>query len=264
MRIGSHVINYKFGDEITIIPIGDMHIGNKNSDIDAIKKVIKTIEENGYYWIGMGDYADSIIPKDRRYDYDVLDKRFATPQEQLEYLEDLFYPIREKCLGLLSGNHEDVIRRISQFDLTKTLCKLLNVEYLGYNTFYRLKFIREGRRRKLDFFATHGFFNGRTRSGRITRVEKLAEFIEADLYLMGHTHDLMVTTDIIYKLNSATKLTEKERTFVLTGGFLRGYVDKRDFGYIERKLLKPVKVGVPIIRTNPETLKVRVELDGIG
>lgn len=264
MHISSRIINYKFGDEVAIIPIGDIHIGNKNADLAAVKKVIKTVEENGYYWIGMGDYADSILPNDRRYDFDVIDKSLATPQAQLDYLEDLFHPIREKCLGLLTGNHEDVIRRRYQFDLTRILCKVLDVEYLGYNTFYRLKFVREGHRRKFDFFATHGFFNGRTRSGRITRVEKLAEFIEANLYLMGHTHDLMVTTDIIYSLNTATKLVEKERTFVLTGGFLRGYVDKRDFGYVERKLLKPVKVGVPIIRINPETLRVRVELDGIS
>ena len=204
------------------MPFGDFHIGNKNSDVEAIKAKVRQIEENGYYWIGMGDYIDAIAPKDARFDGSVVDTNLLTSDQQTDFVIDLLYPIKDKCLGILIGNHEDKVRRDVGVDVVKRMCRELKAEYLGYNALIRLTFVRGERKhyQSVDIFATHGFFQGRTRSGRITRVEQLAQWINADIYLMGHTHDLGYTKDVYYTLNNrASNVVENFQSPVL-GVFL--------------------------------------------
>ena len=117
-------------------------------------------------------------------------------------------------------------------------------------------FRRNGHSESLRLFATHGAYNGHKRSGRITRIEDLSSFVDADVYLMAHTHDMLYTQDVVYSVNKAGQRVTKVRTYVLTGGYLSGYVDGSDYNYVETKVLKPLIVGTPIVRIYPELKKV--------
>jgi len=110
--------------EYRIVPIGDIHIGNKGCVENQFAKVIQHVQEtDNCYWIGMGDMCDFINMKDPRFAVDELagwvkrehlgDLVAAQRDRLLEMLE----PIAHKCLGLVEGNHERSILRYTERDV---------------------------------------------------------------------------------------------------------------------------------------------------
>jgi len=59
----------------------------------------------------------------------------ASPQEQLDTLRELLYPIRKKVIILLTGNHEFRVFRETGIDPSAILAKYLEVPYGGYAAF---------------------------------------------------------------------------------------------------------------------------------
>ena len=117
MRVVDRRIIYSSkSDTFHIIPIGDIHIGNVNSDKKALIKLVDWIKTcDKCLWLGMGDYIDIIPANDKRHNIYEADRVFKynnrvyelyDPQEQYRLVRDIFKPIKDKCLGILTGNHE--------------------------------------------------------------------------------------------------------------------------------------------------------------
>ena len=99
-----------------LIPLGDIHIGNINSDISAFLGYVDWLQKcPNCLWLGMGDYIDIIPPGDRRhniyeqartYTYASHKYDLSDPQGQYRLIRDIFKRIKDKCIGILTGNHE--------------------------------------------------------------------------------------------------------------------------------------------------------------
>jgi len=249
----------KPSDSFYIAFTGDWHVGHATVEWDYLHRTLKWIREHDAFWVGMGDWAHAITPSsnERRFDFDELDMRFYNPDKQYQKVLELLEPIKKKGLMVLTGNHDDVLRRRHYHDFVAWLACGLDVPYMGVSGFLRLIFQRGKHRSQLDVYAHHGYFGGRTKGGKIKRVTEMASLFEADVYAMGHVHEIDHTTVVRLTVNRAMKVTEKVQHFLVTGGFVRGYVPGNQT-YIERKMLQPTRLGSLALRFWPETRRIEV------
>ena len=119
---------------IKLYVLGDLHIGARNCDENKIKTLVKLIEKDPHaYWIGGGDLCDNIVIGDsKRFEPTVLprwmldnkdaDEVAAALQDiagaQKDRLFNILKPIKDKCLGMIEGNHEYTIMKHHNRDLT--------------------------------------------------------------------------------------------------------------------------------------------------
>jgi hypothetical protein len=249
-------------DELTIVALGDIHLGHINCDKSVLNNVIDYIKDNDVYWVGGGDYGDSIVPNDKRFDYRAIDTEFKTPREQYREIEKLFTPIKNKCLGLLDGNH-DIIhwKKNSIHNYVEELSERLNVPYLTIDAYLRLMFPSFDNA-CFDIYTHHGWSGSRTKSSRVKNISDLATvFPYADLYLMFHMHDIGIAdkTANLY-IDDNMEIRDKLSWFVFGGNFLRGYM-KNTVSYVEEKTYRPALLGSPIITIKPRRGKNTVSFD---
>ena len=224
-------------ETISLIPFGDLHLGARNCNLKKIKEVIEIIRttKNARVII-MGDTVDMGLRDSvggGTFENDI------SPQEQLTLAVKLLEPIKNKIYGIHSGNHEQRLTDRTSFDFDQILAERLSIKYLGPSCFHK---IRIGNK-NIIIYSTHGSSSSTLPHTQMRSVMNLGNFIDADLFLHAHVHSLGWFQDEKFKVDmrSATVRTQT-RHYVLTGGFL-SYG-----GYVERKNLKPVRIGSPVIK----------------
>jgi len=232
------------GKEVTIIPLGDIHLGNVNCDKKYLQNTIKWIADHpNTYVIGMGDYCENIYGDDRRIDIDAMDREIFTPEEQYLKIKQILSPIKDKIIVLLTGNHEDTIRKRVGIDMTRRLCYDLGIPYGGICSFVRFG-IDGYHSPKLKIFAHHGYDSGRRLGSKINNVEDLSRSFDADIYLLGHSHAIGAATSVRIGIGCRGKFIHKRKViFGRTGSFLNVY-DVGARNYAEDKCLPPQRIGV--------------------
>ena len=268
MEINKITITYeKKGEKFRLIPIGDLHIGNRGCDIKKIKDLISWIaEKENTYWIGMGDYLEAINYTDKRFDPSSVAKKYLDcldnlVEEQKADFISLFEKIKHRCIGLHTGNHEDAIRRFYHVDVVNDIAKEFNVKNLRYSAFTILQFARSKENwktkamRNFIIFSTHGRAGGRKGGNKINRLEDLMAWFDADVYLMGHSHKKILTTvtqlSVITGKKNST-LIYKKKIGAVTGSFLQGYALGGLTSYTERWEYPPTDLGVIKITFIPD------------
>lgn len=258
-------------DMFRIYPIGDIHAGSINCSENHIRQKVQEIKDMpDTYWIGMGDYADCILNNDKRFDIAGL-ATWVTKDNILEtqrkWLRDLFDPIKDKCLGLLTGNHEESIHLHCQHDFTRNLCDDLGVPYAGYSAFFALTFDRDNTNESHQFIihAWHGSGGAQTEGSRVMRLMRLVNEIgSARVYLMGHLHAIST-----YHCDRLTyyrgRVKSQTIAAAITGSWLKAYQQPRKGetltpSYAEMKGYKPSVMGSPIVHIEPQTDKVSIEV----
>ena len=240
-----------------LIAFGDSHVGASGCDLKALKKMISFAEKTGAHLIGLGDYCEAIISSDKRFDLSSVDPEFLDGDlisNQYDYMEELLEPVKSQCIGLVSGNHDNKIKKYCHIDMVKGMCKNLNIPYLENSAFTRLSFKRDSRTTSFVIYATHSASAG-SKGAKVNSMEKLSDWYEATLYLCGHSHMLFTTTSAKFYLNSKGDIGTVYRHYGNTGSFLRGI--KRDStSYAEEKCLKPGVIGYLLYEFDPELHKI--------
>ncbi len=255
---------------ISIYPIGDIHSGSINSDEDAVEKLItnEILPNPTAYIIGMGDYAECITKNDPRFDhYGLADwvDRDNIIECQRERVVKLFYPVRNRILGLLTGNHEEEIHKRHDNDFVRNICKDLGgVKYGGYQAFIVLHFSRSGgNNRNYTIHAWHGAGSAQSEGAQVMRLMRLVNEIQADIFLMGHLHGFAQ-----YRrprlLCQHGRIKSVPIIATITGSWLKGYMQPEENQhlnptYIEQKGYKPCDIGCPVIKISPQNNIVRIE-----
>lgn len=235
-----------YADKIEIHPMADLHLGDAHCDYRSILARIEHIKntENAYCILD-GDLMDTAVASS------VGDTYGATmsPMDQLKECVKLFEPIRSKILAVLPGNHENRVYRTDGLDITQLMCSQLGIQD-RYSPTTALLFVRFGdggakvnhRRQWYTIYVTHGSGGGRKEGGKINRLADLAGIVDADVYVMGHTHMPAILKEGFYRVsgpNSSVALVDK--LFVNTAASLDygGYGDAQGF--------KPASKCAPVI-----------------
>lgn len=231
-----------------IIPLGDVQYGNVNTDVDKFKDMVKYIKnEKNMYTILMGDMCEGILIGDKRLDIlsvhpDLRNRIDDIAMTEYQEMRDILYPIKDKILCSLRGNHGETLRKQHGVDFDGWLCKELGISNAGYMSFLRLK-IDGVHAPNINFFIQHGFSTSRKKGAKVNAIEDLAAGFSAQIFLLGHSHELNISSNLYLSMDRNGHICEKKRYFCHTGSFLRSYKEGT-FNYAEVKCYPPLKTGV--------------------
>ena len=216
-------------EQETIYVISDTHIGHRNSNLKLLRKHIDLIKETQAPWLHLGDWVDAISPDDRR--FSIEDHRDSVVASY-DISEDMFKPIMQQNIAILRGNHGSKWSK-REGDELRRMAKRHNIQYLGYCGFVTVKL--KGKSYKI--WLHHGAGGGRKRGAKTIRLNDWSQFVEADLYLQGHTHTYVAFPD--------TKLTTSKkrlRWYANAPGYIDSYTGHDN--YVEEFGLPPQPPGM--------------------
>ena len=253
-------------EQIELHIFSDEHIGTRQCDIaDVQKRIDYVAKTDNAYCILTGDIIDNAT---RDSVGDVYEG--VSPMEQMKTAVRLFAPIKDKILGVTSGNHCDRSYKKDGVDLMYFFCAELGLHEL-YDQYGILLFARvgkelQGKRRESNgsgeirkvcytIYATHGSAGGRTAGGKANGLARLGGIVNADICVISHTHFPMCFKECTYEIDYRNSTTiRKETTFVNSGSAL-------DWGgYSERYSMKPSSKAHPVMWLDGCKRDVRVTL----
>ena len=225
-----------YAEQIEIIPMADLHMGDSNSDFKLIMDRIEHIKNTpNVYCILGGDLMDCAIASSVGDTYGANLK----PMDQLNQCVKIFEPIKDKILAVLPGNHENRMYKSDGLDITEMMCAQLGIPE-KYSSTTALLFVRFGKGDRCNryrpylytIYVTHGSGGGRKEGGKINRLADLACIVDADVYIMGHTHLPAILRNTFFRVSgSNSSVAPVEKLFVNTAAALNygGYGDAQGF-----------------------------------
>lgn len=212
--------------EVEIYPLGDLHVGESGCDMSLIKATIAEIKSKpNAYVILNGDLMNNATTSSISDTY----SETMSPMEAMQAVVDLFSPIKDRIIGITTGNHERRSYRSDGVDLTKVIAKELGVAdrydpdgvmmFLRFGTQSRYK--SRGRKVLYTIYATHGTGGGRKVGGKVNRVEDLSVIVDADIYIHSHTHTPFAFKEEFLRVNECgSSVYNVVKTFVNTAASL--------------------------------------------
>ena len=223
--------------EIEIMPVADYHWADPNSDHAKIMRDIEYIRDNpNVFCILNGDLMDCAIASSIGDTYGAT----LTPMDELRACIELFKPIAHKILCIVPGNHEARHYRTNGIDLTELMCRQLGVEGRYSSTtallFVRFGSIKDGhshnRKAAYTIHVSHGSGGGRKEGGKVQRLVDMSTIVDADVYVVGHTHLPAMLKDGFARPNMAnSSITYGTRLYINTSAKLNygGYGETGGF-----------------------------------
>ena len=161
--------------KIKIIPIADVHIGEKSINLKAFKEAIERIEnEPDTYTILNGDLCNMALKNSKS---DVYSDSMS-PMEQVIAITKFLEPIKDKILVFTSGNHENRTQKETNIDILYFVAKELHIEdkYKPGWWYLYLTFGDGPKSRPITYTLTgyHGSGGGRKSGGKINRLKEMS------------------------------------------------------------------------------------------
>ena len=238
-------------DKQLLVLMGDTHIGSKFFDEELHKKHLDYCLENKLPVLLMGDMIETATRDSVGagvYEQDEI------VDEQYEHAIHLFKPLADEglILGMHPGNHEYRIYKSSGFDITKAMCRELGVPSFGFG---KLHYIRVGNQ-GYTLYTTHGSSGSRLPHTKIKSVIDLERLADAEIYAMGHLHQLTHHAGKFYDVDKRTRtVIEKRKHYILTGSYLNHW---GSYGHM--KNMQPSINGCVEIEFNGLEHKIQVAL----
>lgn len=254
------IIKRVLGEDIsnlTIIPISDVHIGDKTANIKAFKETLERIKnEPNTYTILNGDLCNIALKTSKS---DVYDDEM-TPMEQVLEIIDYLEPIKDKILVISNGNHEERIIKDTSIDVLWLVAKQLDIEdrYSPSWWYLYLTFGTRNKYRSLTYTITgyHGYGSGITSGGKINKVKKMGQVVIADCYIMSHVHEPINTKGIIFIPDYQHRtIIKKELYYCISNS----YIEYQD-SYAERIGMIPSNTGINEIKLNGKKKEIKLVL----
>jgi len=222
-------------NEVILRVIADAHIGDGLFNKDRLAKIIKEVEDNeNAYCIIDGDLINNAT---RNSVSDIYAEQY-NPEQAIDILVDLLEPIKDKILAITEGNHEERTSRSAGISIMRQVAKRLGIgDKYCYPTF--LVFLsfgknqgRDNRKTVYSIYGQHGSGGARTSGGKMNYLARMAQTIDADIYIHAHTHLPAVFKKGFKRVDYRNrKVTHREHLFVNSGAFLDygGYAERKDY-----------------------------------
>lgn len=184
-------------EDITIIPIADVHLGAQECMEQEFISYIGTIAETpNTYIILCGDLINNAIKSSVSNIYEEVYR----PVEAKRMMAKILAPVRDRILCSVTGNHERRSSREVDDDATYDIMAKLDLEHLHRENmaFLKLQFgdpKNDGLRNPTyTMVVTHGAGGGRLTGASINRNEQFGYAIDGmDAIVVGHSHRPAVT-----------------------------------------------------------------------
>lgn len=177
------LIDVKYDDlqQLNLYPLGDVHIGSKECDIELFKSWVEMVKNdpNGAVVI-IGDMMNMGLRNSKSNVYEEL----LSPMEQKELCYELLKPIANKIIGGCSGNHEyRSVKEVGMNPLYDIFCRLrIEDKYRENACFIKLTVGKQGKNPNVyGVVLTHGSSKAKD--------EKWTYSVDGcDCFISGHTH----------------------------------------------------------------------------
>lgn len=243
--------------DITIIPIADVHLGDKLANLKLFKEVLERIKNEPYtYTIINGDLCNMALKNSKS---DVYGDSLSPMQQVIEVINYL-EPIKDKILLLSTGNHEDRTLKETNIDVTRLIARELGIEdrYASAWWYLYVTLGEDIKKRPITYGITglHGYGGGRRSGGKINKLEDMSQVVIADLYIMSHTHKPISTKGCIYIPYYQSKaLMKQEMHYLMTNSFLES-----DDSYAEKLGFPPSNTSITEATLSSKKRKVRTTI----
>ena len=247
------ILNYDMPtNRVYIVPIGDMHIGLKEFEVDKFLKYRSWIlsNENAYVTL-MGDIFETPISRVRTQDEPITPSGMTVP-ETVDFAYDLFMPMRDRLIGVVEGNHELRSSMMTGGDALGTLMERMGLTHIyDHDTLLIQIKVGDVVYRQM---VQHGWGGARRTGGQVNKMEEMSNVVgDADIYCTGHEHTLFMSRWDKDVARSGT-VVELRQVYVGCGCFCKlTRFQKR----IARR--KP-NIGSPRIRLNGSKRDVHVSI----
>lgn len=229
--------------ECEILSLSDLHVGAKHAALDQLMALLKDLPNHpNRYLLLLGDLANTAIigSKSNVYEDELH------PQQELELLQRLFMPVKDRILGIIPGNHEDRIQRQTGVEIIGLLATMLGAPYSDTSMVWEIPVGKQS----YTIMGHHGSGGGRT-TARFEGNHRLAQMVDADAFISGHIHSGHVSREGHYHTENG-ELRLHEQVFITTTSWL-GYE-----AYAEKFAYKPSIIRPAILKLNPKVHDMEV------
>lgn len=248
--------------EVIIVPLADLHLGDSYCDISKIKEHIEFIKNTpNAYCLLNGDIINNAT---RTSVSDVYGEKL-TPMEQLRFASELLSPIKNKILCVTNGNHEARTYKTDGIDLMEVLTRELGIDdvyssnsaivYLQVGTSAKQHHNKRVSQTQYSIFVNHGCGGGHKEGGKMNKLAEMASIVDADIYVHSHTHTPMIMKKAFFRADYVHQtVTQVDKLFVNTSATLNygGYGETFEF--------TPSSKETPYIRLSGKKRMMRADL----
>jgi predicted phosphodiesterase len=169
-------------DHLNIYPLGDVHIGSKEFDLELFEKWIETVKNDpNAAVVVIGDIMNMGLRNSKSNVYEEK----LTPMEQKELCYELLNPIKDKIIAGCSGNHEyRAVKEVGMNPLYDVFCRMrIEDRYRENACFIKLTVGKNGKNpNTYGVVLTHG--------SNKNKDEKWTYSVDGcDCFISGHTHE---------------------------------------------------------------------------
>ena len=161
--------------QVRLIPISDVHYGNPLCSIKHFRNTRNFIRDNrDCYTVLNGDLIECVTKSSIGGLFDQV----GTSQSQRDWIIKELEPIKDKVLGVTSGNHENRVYKETGFDISKDIAEALNAPYRPEGLILKVSAGSGNNSMKNQRYAywiyfTHGYGGARTQGAKAAKGEKL-------------------------------------------------------------------------------------------
>ena len=230
--------------------LGDIHEGAANYQQTAFQNAVKLIQNEADAWIGMGDYIDAINHLDPRFNPKEVGAKYSLndlddfPRVQCYFLLKELDPIKDKCLGLIYGNHEDSYRKHNTFDVVNYLSERLGCDNLGHKAWISLNFRFNANKSipyKIVVMHGSGGGGGMREGAPLNRVHDVFRWDMADAHVIGHLHQAGISRPVYNRFEYG--MVRREPSWFAVNGCFLSKTELDTEGYSEQKAGMESSIG---------------------
>jgi hypothetical protein len=178
---------------------------------------------------------------------------FESSSSEYSKAVELFRPYAKKIALAVRGNHCQRLLNYAGYDPMERFCSEINVPYAGISTVMQVKVGTE----QYYGYLHHSTGGGGTLGSALNRAVKLQDIVQGmDFYCIGHNHQLVNGSRVVYRPNAAGTALEEHRMLYIDCGSFLDYPES----YAEMMMLTPGKLGSPRIRLNGTKHDVHVSM----
>ena len=235
------LIQHQFygGQDITIIPIADVHLGSPECMEQEFIAFCKQLAETpNTYAILLGDLIDNGLKNSLTNCY----KATMSPSVQKREMANILEPIKDKILCIVPGNHERRSAKDVDDDPCYDIAVKLDIEHLYRENIAFVKIqlgkenIQNGAYRPTyTIVVTHGAGGGILTGGAVNRSERFGYVIDGmDAIVVGHTHKPYHTSPGKILIDTRNNVISMKQFEVVSATSWLGYG-----GYSARGMMRP-------------------------
>jgi hypothetical protein len=265
----SNIVDVPFHDGLSyrLYPFADMHVGNASCVRSKLEEHVHRAANDPLALVTLnGDAGDFITYTDKRFDPSTVDSELfpdvadlkRLPDIYIDYLCDLFSPVRDKIICVTTGKHDGDIERLFRKNPLYELCERLNIRnrWGDWACMTTLHFMDDTKHAdSFDIFQSHGWQAGRKGGAMVNNLDDMMGWILCDLLLQSHSHQYLVKHKVVLYAENG-KISQKVCIGAHTGGWLLTYKqvqggEKTTASYAEKAGYPPTMIGAPVFTLTP-------------